>query len=79
MSDDGHQWKIHTTNQLSKKIDKDPQDLIQTFSKNEKILNHSGGAGLGLAVIHTILQLFSAQIEIQFADQIFELTLIFPK
>lgn len=72
-------WTLHTSNQLVKKIEKDPRGLMQSFSRDEKILNHSGGAGLGLAVIQSILQLFSAEIEIDYDDQMFDLKIKFPK
>ena len=70
-------WSLESKNQLNKKIEKTPDQLLNAFSRDEKILNHTGGSGLGLAVIHSIVQLFSGQLDLKFDDKEFHLKLTF--
>ncbi|MCJ8278221.1 MAG: hybrid sensor histidine kinase/response regulator [Bdellovibrionales bacterium] len=79
LSENNTHWILQTENQIVKKIERTPEQLLNSFSRDEDILNHSGGAGLGLAVIQAVVQLFSAQIEIDFDDQKFSLKISFPK
>jgi two-component system, sensor histidine kinase and response regulator len=76
--EEAHQWKLQTQNILAKELKKDPKELLQAFNTAKNILNHSGGSGLGLSVIQSILQLFSGEIQIQTKDKMFEVTLCFP-
>lgn len=79
LNEDKTNWSINTKNQLTKKIDKDINQLLTAFSTSESILNHSGGSGLGLAVIQAILKLFSGSIEIQTEGKLFEIQINLPK
>jgi len=76
---DGSQWTWRTKNPIQEKIKKTPEELLSSFSKNEDILNHTGGAGLGLSIVNAIAKLFKGQVELSFDDHFFELNLTFPK
>lgn len=72
-------WGIKTQNQLTKELQQTPRQLLEAFSTSEKILNHSGGTGLGLAVIQTIVKLFGGKILIESKDLKFQLKITLPK
>ena len=74
----GDHWILQTTNPISKKIERTPEQLLNAFAKDEAILNHTGGAGLGLAVIQTIVHMFEGEVSIEFDDNVFKLTLKLP-
>lgn len=71
-------WTISILNELSKDIDKNLDELIGAFTRSENILNHSGGSGLGLAVIQAIVHLFAGSLEITNENKQFQLKLHFP-
>ena len=71
-------WGILTKNQLAKGLKQNPKELLQAFSTSENIMNHSGGAGLGLAVIQSILELFGGSIEIEIENLEFQLKITLP-
>lgn len=72
-------WGIETQNYLIKELQQTPEQLLEAFSTSEKILNHSGGTGLGLAVIQSIVNLFGGKIQIESKDLKFQLKIILPK
>jgi two-component system sensor histidine kinase/response regulator len=72
-------WLLHVKNHLTKPVEKTPEQLLSAFSTSENMLNHAGGTGLGLAVIHGILRMFSGSIEIDTNATTFALTLQIPK
>lgn len=71
-------WTWVTSNPIKEKIKKTPEQLLSSFSKSEDILNHTGGAGLGLAILKSIAELFKGEVTIDFDDQSFQLQLKFP-
>lgn len=71
-------WELKVKNPLSKKIDRTPEQLLNAFGKDEAILNHTGGAGLGLAVIQTVVQMFQGEVTLNYDDNHFELMLEIP-
>ena len=71
-------WGILTKNQLAKNLKQNPKQLLQAFNTPENIMNHSGGAGLGLAVIQSILNLFGGSIEIEIENLEFQLKITLP-
>ncbi len=79
LSETADTWSLVAKNKLSKPLTKTPEQLLTAFSTSENILNHSGGTGLGLAVIQTIINLFAGQITIDTQNQEFSLTLTFPR
>ena len=72
-------WIMHLQNQSEKPIEKSVDQLLSAFSTSEKILNHSGGTGLGLAVIQGILNLFGGSIKISTENQVFDIEITLPK
>ena len=64
---------------MEKPISKTPEELLNAFSTNQNILNHTGGSGLGLAVIQAVAQLFAADVQLNFDEKEFILRLQFPK
>ncbi len=72
-------WTMHLQNQSEKPIEKSVDQLLSAFSTSEKILNHSGGTGLGLAVIQGILNLFGGSIKISTENQVFDIEITLPK
>ena len=78
LSEEASHWHMEIENELSKEIDKNLDQLIGAFARSENILNHSGGTGLGLAVIQAIMHLFSGELSISSEDRLFKLKLSFP-
>lgn len=56
--------EVTMTNLSEKKLPKDLDSLKVGFSKNEDIMNHSKGAGLGLAVVDKLLQQLGGKLEL---------------
>lgn len=79
LSEDEKDWVIRTKNKTQKPIEKTPEQLLNAFSRDENILNHTGGTGLGLAVIQSIVQLFNGKIDIQHDGKKFELLITLPR
>ncbi len=79
MSDSHDSWSLTFTNELIKDLEKSPEALLTAFSTDKEILNHSGGAGLGLAVIQAIVNLFSGSIDIKTQNKMFSIQITFPK
>lgn len=77
--DGSDHWQIHMKNPSAKPIDKTPEQLLAAFSTSENIMNHSGGTGLGLAVIRGILKLFGGDIQISTTQQVFNIQISIPK
>lgn len=73
-----HAWTLTTENDLVKQMDQNEADLLKAFQTSENILNHSGGTGLGLAVIQAIVSLFSGTIHIETKNKKFKLRIHFP-
>lgn len=72
-------WQMKVENSSEKPIEKSVDQLLSAFSTSENILNHSGGTGLGLAVIQGILNLFGGSITISTDNQIFDIQIQLPK
>ncbi len=79
LKDDSAFWTLLIHNKMSKNLEKTPEELLTAFSTSENILNHSGGTGLGLAVVQAIVNLFKGQVRIQSENLDFQLELKFPK
>ena len=72
-------WTLRIKNQMTQAIDKSLDQLVSAFSTSENILNHSGGTGLGLAVIQGIVNLFGGQIDLATDNLNFDLKIQIPK
>jgi len=72
-------WILTSANPLDKPIEKSPEELLNAFSKNQNILNHTGGSGLGLAVIQSVAKLFQGTVKIEHDNEKFQLQLSFKK
>ncbi|MCB0378915.1 MAG: hybrid sensor histidine kinase/response regulator [Bdellovibrionales bacterium] len=79
LSEDDDQWLIKTENQVDKPIERTTEQLLNAFTRDEDILNHTQGAGLGLAVIQSISKLFSARLDLQIDKNTFRLIIYFPR
>lgn len=77
--DHSDHWLMKVKNPTEKPIEKSVDQLLSAFSTSENILNHSGGTGLGLAVIQGILNLFGGSINIQTENSEFDLSISLPK
>jgi signal transduction histidine kinase len=72
-------WSLSCTNELTKDLEKTSEELLSAFSTDKDILNHSGGSGLGLAVIQAIVNLFAGKLQIETANKKFIISVRFPK
>lgn len=55
-----------------------PEDFFASFSRNEKIMNHSKGTGLGLTIIYTMVTNMGGTVDLKTDNDVFDLTLRFP-
>lgn len=71
-------WSIKCKNPIDGPINKDLTQLLQAFTTSKEILNHSGGSGLGLAVIQAMVSLFNGKLSVSSTDKDFRLIIEFP-
>lgn len=55
-----------------------PEEFFALFSRNEKIMNHTGGTGLGLTIIYTMATNLGGTVDLKTDNDIFELTVHIP-
>lgn len=72
-------WSLFLKNPMVEKAKTDFKALLNEFSKGEDIMNHSGGAGLGLAVIQSIVHLWKGELTLDTKDKDFAVHLEFPQ
>ncbi len=72
-------WTLESQNPVGQEVIATAKELLSPFKTSEKILNHTKGTGLGLAVIQTIVNLFSGAIDIETKNKSFKITLKLPK
>jgi K+-sensing histidine kinase KdpD len=68
-------WSLSLTSQSKKDPPENLQALIQAFGKNQNVLNHSGGAGLGLAVAQSITQWLGGQMSLEVENRLWQIQL----
>ena len=62
-------------NTAAKEPPADPNTLGEAFTKNENIMNHTKGAGLGLTVVRVLVQYLHGHMDIQYKNKIFTVTI----
>jgi len=72
-------WSLQFKNQSDKELPQESADLMMAFKKTGDILNHTGGAGLGLAVVQSITQMLGGQLAIECDKYQFAIQVNFPK
>ncbi len=79
IKDTPNSWSLKFKNQSHKELPQESADLIMAFKKTGDILNHTGGAGLGLAVVQSITQHLGGQMDVDCDKYHFEIQVSFPK
>jgi two-component system, sensor histidine kinase and response regulator len=65
LSETASHWSLYIENESANPLPENRKTLSQAFSKTGDILNHSGGAGLGLAVAGAVAHMLGGQIQIK--------------
>lgn len=73
---DGIEFKIQNTS--DKKPIIDIKNLGSAFTKNENIMNHTKGAGLGLAVVKVLVEYLRGTINVAYDEHLFTVYLKLP-
>lgn len=71
-------YLFEVTNSMSQPLSVEPQSLLSAFTKNEKIMNHTQGAGLGLSIVSALTQALGGQLQISAKAKTFSLLIYFP-
>jgi two-component system, sensor histidine kinase and response regulator len=69
---------ISLTNVTAQPILIKAETLLNSFTKNENIMNHTQGHGLGLTVVKALTEALSGTLDIAIQDKTFTITLRFP-
>ncbi|MEM7646158.1 MAG: GHKL domain-containing protein, partial [Pseudomonadota bacterium] len=65
-------------NKMDQPFEGDVQSLLTPFQKNEELLNHSGGSGLGLAVVKSITNYLKGSLSLKIVEDRFQVQLRLP-
>ncbi len=79
MKEDEHNYQLSVSNVMQHTLTVSPQSLISAFTKNEKIMNHTQGTGLGLSVVDALSQALGGTLKISARDKKFHVKITFPK
>lgn len=71
-------WTIQFTNTSAKPLPKDTKQLLDSFRRNEEIMNHTKGTGLGLSVVQSLTQYLKGKLELTTNEYTFSMKLSFP-
>lgn len=55
-----------------------PEEFFALFSRNEKIMNHTKGTGLGLTIIYTMASNLGGTVDLKTDNDIFDMTVHIP-
>lgn len=77
--EDTTDWTLTIRNESAQALAKNPQELLGAFTKEGHILNHSGGTGLGLAVVQAIVNRLKGKLTIEAQNNQFSVEIKFPK
>jgi K+-sensing histidine kinase KdpD len=77
VKNNGH-YEIEISNSMSQSLLVEPQTLISAFTKNEKIMNHTQGSGLGLSICNTLTQALHGELKISAKDKKFKVKISLP-
>jgi two-component system, sensor histidine kinase and response regulator len=75
---DGAQLKMTFSNPMNSSVHIKPEDFFALFSRNEKIMNHTKGTGLGLTIIYTLVTNMNGTVDLSTDNETFALTVTLP-
>lgn len=76
-AEDDH-WILSVSNESNSELPEDGLSLAKSFHKNENIMNHTQGTGLGLSVVKSLVEHLRGTLQIQTTNQIFQISIRFP-
>lgn len=70
--------KLCFKNKMASAVHLKPEEFFASFSRNEKIMNHTKGTGLGLTILYTMATNLGGTVDLKTEDDLFELTVQLP-
>ncbi|MCC6137554.1 MAG: hybrid sensor histidine kinase/response regulator [Bdellovibrionaceae bacterium] len=65
-------------NKMTSAVHIKPEEFFASFSRNEKIMNHTKGTGLGLTILYAMATNLGGMVDLKTDNDIFELTIQLP-
>lgn len=78
ISRDANTLHVRFQNPMAGSIHIKPEDFFASFARNEKIMNHSKGTGLGLTIIYAMITNKGGTVDLKTDNDTFDLTLHIP-
>ncbi|MCB9072003.1 MAG: hybrid sensor histidine kinase/response regulator [Bdellovibrionaceae bacterium] len=70
--------QMHFSNKMNSPVHLKAEEFFSLFSRNEKVMNHTGGTGLGLSIIYTLVTNMGGTVDLNTDNEMFSLTLSLP-